>query len=35
MTEIVSAVVIEVSARIIVGVLWHIDTVREFIEKAV
>ena len=35
MTEIVSAVVIEVSARVLVGFLWHIDTVREFIEKAV
>jgi hypothetical protein len=35
MNEIVSAVVIEVSARIIVGIFWHIDTVREFIERAV
>lgn len=35
MTEIVSALVIEVSARVIVNVLWHIDTVREFIEKSV
>ena len=35
MSDVVSALVIEVSARIIVNVLWHIDTVREFIEKSV
>ena len=35
MSDVVSALVIEVSSRIIVNVLWHIDTVREFIEKAV
>ena len=34
MSDVVSALVIEVSSRIIVNVLWHIDTVREFIELA-
>jgi hypothetical protein len=35
MSDLVSALVLEVSVRVIAGVLMHIDTVREFIEKSV
>ena len=34
MTDVVSAVVIELSARVVVNLLWHFEAIRDVIEKA-